>query len=64
MAVRTGRETKAELEAAQVTGLVPAGREGYSDVSDNFKSNAVRARQPLALPQTSEVRVTMEVPSS
>ncbi len=54
--------SRAELDATEQTGLVRGGREGTSYVSDNVNSNALRARQRLALPQTPEVRVTLEVP--
>jgi hypothetical protein len=55
--------SRAELQATQDTGLIRGGRDGTSYVSDNVNSNALRARQRLALPQTPEVRVTLEVPS-
>jgi RHS repeat-associated protein len=54
--------SRAELQATEDTGLVRGGREGTSYVSDNVNSNALRARQRLALPQTPELRVTLEVP--
>lgn len=54
--------SRAELQATQDRGLIRGGREGTSYVSDNVNSNALRARQRLALPQTPEVRVTLEVP--
>ena len=54
--------SRAELQATQATGLIRGGREGTHYVSDNVNSNALRARQRLALPQTPEVRVTLEVP--
>lgn len=54
--------SRPELDATEQTGLVRGGREGTSYVSDNVNSNALRARQRLALAQTPEVRVTLEVP--
>jgi hypothetical protein len=54
--------SRAELQATQETGLIRGGREGTNYVSDNVNSNALRARQRLVLPQTPEVRVTLEVP--
>ena len=44
------------------TGLVRGGRPGTHHVSDAVNSDALRARQRLALDTTPEVRVTMEVP--
>ena len=55
--------SRAELQATEDTGLIRGGREGTNYVSDNVNSDALRARQRLALPQTPEVRVTLEVPS-
>jgi RHS repeat-associated protein len=52
----------AELQATESTGLVRGGREGTHYVSDFVNSDPLRARQRLALPQTPEVRVTLEVP--
>jgi hypothetical protein len=54
--------SRAELEATRRTGLVRGGREGTHYVSDNVNRGALRARQRLSLPQTPEVRVTLEVP--
>ena len=54
--------SRAELQATERTGLIRGGREGTHYVSDNVNTNALRARQRLALPQTPEVRVTLEVP--
>jgi RHS repeat-associated protein len=54
--------SRAELEATQRTGLLRGGREGTHYVSDAVNADAKRARQRLSLPQTPEVRVTMEVP--
>ena len=54
--------SKAELKATQETGLLRGGREGTHYVTNSANSNALRARQRSALPQTPEVRVTMEVP--
>lgn len=54
--------SRAELEATQSTGLLRGGREGTHYVSDAVNSTAGRAQQRLALPNTPEVRVTLEVP--
>jgi RHS repeat-associated protein len=54
--------SKAELSATQETGLLRGGREGTHYVTDAANADALRARQRLALPQTPEVRVTLEVP--
>jgi len=54
--------SKAELEATQKTGLLRGGRDGTHYVTDAANSNAKRARQRSALPQTPEVKVTLEVP--
>jgi RHS repeat-associated protein len=68
-AVRGGTEvvqramSRAELQATLETGLVRGGREGTHYVSPAISSDARRARQRLALKDTPEVRVTMEVPS-
>jgi hypothetical protein len=55
--------SRAELEATQSSGLLRGGREGTHFVTDAANTSAQRARQRLALPQTPEVRVTMEVPA-
>src|SRR5690606_29995376 len=55
--------SRAELEATQETGLLRGGRDGTHFVTDAANTSAQRARQRLALPQTPEVRVTLEVPS-
>lgn len=55
--------SRAELEATQSTGLLRGGREGTHYVTDAANSTAKRAQQRLALPQTPQVRVTMEVSS-
>lgn len=55
--------SKAELKATQETGLLRGGREGAHYVTDSANSNAVRARHRSALPQTPEVKVTLEVPT-
>jgi hypothetical protein len=55
--------TRAELDATQATGLVRGGRDGTHYVTDAANSSAQRARMRSALPQTPEVRVTMEVPA-
>lgn len=55
--------SRAELEATQKTGLLRGGREtGDHFVTNNANKDALRARQRLALPQTPEVRVKIEVP--
>ena len=54
--------SRAELDATIDTGLVRGGREGTHYVTDFANHNALRARQRLALPQTGEVRVQLEVP--
>jgi len=56
--------SKAELEATRNTGLLRGGREGTHYVTDAANSDPLRARQRLALPQTPEVRVTMQVPKN
>ena len=56
--------SKAELEATQKSGLLRGGRDGTHYVTDAANADPLRARQRLALPQTSEVRVTMEVPKN
>jgi len=53
----------AELRATIDTGLVRGGRDGTHFVTDSANSNAKRARQRSALPQTPEVKVTLEVPA-
>ena len=55
--------SKAELEATQKAGLLRGGRDGTHYVTDAANSNALRARQRLALDRTPEVRATLEVPS-
>lgn len=55
--------SKAELESTRSTGLVRGGRDGTHFVSDAVNNDATRARQRLALGQTPEVKVTMEVPA-
>lgn len=55
--------SKAELKATQDTGLVRGGRDGTHFVSNSIESNASRAQQQLALPQTPEIRATLEVPA-
>lgn len=54
--------SKAKLEATQKTGLLRGGRDGTHYVTDAANTDPLRARQRLALPQTPEVRVTLEVP--
>ena len=69
VAPKTGTETvqrwmsKAELDATQSTGLLRGGRGGTHHATDAANSSAQRARQRLALGETPEVRVTMEVPA-
>ncbi|WP_368501966.1 hypothetical protein [Photobacterium sp. 1_MG-2023] len=55
--------SRAELKATQETGLLRGGRDGTHYVTDSANSDALRARQRSALPQTPEVRVTLEVPN-
>jgi RHS repeat-associated protein len=55
--------SRAELDATRKTGLVRGGRDGTHYVTDAANSDPLRARQRLALPQTPEVRVDLEVPS-
>jgi RHS repeat-associated protein len=56
-----------ELVATEDTGLIRGGKVGTPEdphfVSDAINSDALRARQRLSLPQTPEVRATLEVPS-
>ncbi len=54
--------SRAELKATRDSGLVRGGRSGPHYVSDHVNHDPMRARQRLALPQTPEVRVRMEVP--
>jgi len=54
--------SRAELEATRSTGLIRGGKPGPHFVTDAVNSDPLRARQRLALPQTPEVRVTLEVP--
>ena len=53
--------SRAELGATESTGLLRGGRGGTHYVSDAVNSDALRARQRLALPQAPEVRATLEV---
>jgi RHS repeat-associated protein len=53
--------SRAELKATQESGLLRGGRAGTHYVTDSANSSATRARQRLALPQTPEVKVTVEV---
>lgn len=55
--------SRAELAAIESSGLLRGGRSGTHYVSNAVNSNAGRAQQRLALPQTPEVRVSLEVPS-
>ncbi len=54
--------SRAELDATRSSGLLRGGRPGTHFVSDAVNASPLRARQRLALAQTPEVRVTMEVP--
>lgn len=54
--------SRKELENTLETGLLRGGREGTHHVSDAVNSDPLQARQRLALPQTPELKVTMEVP--
>jgi hypothetical protein len=54
--------SRAELNATRETGLVRGGRDGTHYVSDAINSDANRARPRLALPQTPEVLVDLQVP--
>ncbi len=56
--------SRAELEATRKTGLLRGGRDGTHYVTDAANADPLRARQRLALPQTPEVRVTIEVPKN
>jgi RHS repeat-associated protein len=53
--------SRAELQATNETKLIRGGREGTHFVSDSVNSDALRARQRLALYKTPEVRATLEV---
>lgn len=53
--------SRAEMNTTQETGLMRAGRPGIHFATGAANTSAFRARQRLALPQTPEVRVTMEV---
>ena len=59
--------SRAELKATEDTGLLRGGKVGTPEnphyVSNAVNSQANRARQRLALPQTPEVRATLEVPA-
>ena len=55
--------SKAELDATQKTGLLRGGRSGTHYVTDFANHDPLRARQRLALPQTPDIRVTLEVPA-
>ena len=54
--------SQAELQATQSSGLLRGGRDGVHHVTDAANTAAQRARLRLALPQTPQVRVTLEVP--
>ena len=53
--------SRAELKATRNTHLVRGGRPGTHYATDSANSKALRARQRLALPQTPEVIVDLEV---
>ena len=55
--------SNAELEATESSGLLRGGQEGTHYVSDSVNSDPLRARQRLALPETPELRVRLEVPA-
>jgi hypothetical protein len=55
--------SRAEFIATQSSGLLRGGRAGTHYASDWVNATASRARERLALPQTPEVRATLEVPS-
>jgi RHS repeat-associated protein len=55
--------SRAELAATEATGLLRGGRAGTHYASDAVNTTALRARSRLALPQTPEVRATLEVSS-
>jgi len=55
--------SRKELQAIQESAVLSrGGRAGPHHVSDAVNSDALRARQRLSLPQTPEVRATLEVP--
>jgi hypothetical protein len=54
--------SQAELQATQTTGLLRGGRDGIHYATDAANTAAQRARLRLALPQTPQVRATLEVP--
>ena len=55
--------SRAEAGSIRGSGVLSrGGRSGEHHVSDSVNSNAERARQRLALGETPEVRVTLEVP--
>jgi len=68
LAAKTGPEvvqrwmSTAELEATQASGLLRGGRDGVHYVTDAANTAAQCARLRLALPQTPQVRVILEVP--
>jgi hypothetical protein len=55
--------SKAELAATKSTGLVRGGREGTHYATTPVSNDAKRATQRLALPQTPQVKVTLQVPT-
>lgn len=54
--------SKDEVKATKKEGLIRGGREGTHHVSDAIGNDAKKVRQRLALPQTPEVKATLEVP--
>jgi hypothetical protein len=54
--------SQAELQATQTTGLLRGGRDGIHYATDAANTTPQRARLRLALPQTPQVRATLEVP--
>ncbi len=54
--------SRAELDATRDIGLLRGGRGGTHYVTDAANSDPLRARSRLALPQTPEVRVDLQVP--
>ncbi len=54
--------SQAELKATQESGLRRGGRDGTHYVTDAANADPLRARQRLALPQTPQLRATMQVP--
>ena len=55
--------SQAELDSTQATGLMRGGRSGTHFASDASYTDALRARQRLALAQTPELEVKLQVPA-